>query len=395
MVTLALKSGETVSRSRDADGLRLNPCDVVIIGDCRGRKFPPTDIEIMGMALDLYENGQLQAIEARKTTVEGAKNTPVVTFGFTRTNAGRLLVEGFKVPEELGGRFAHPATGELIKDGEHVQQKEFKLLTRIIDCNEENAFRRNIHENQVRNETTDIDDAYNQQLLRDRFGKTDAQIARIYNYKAQNRVSRLKNLLQLEDGIQVLVHNGEMGTQAALDLIDVDPKERAALIKKATKGGKVNGTALRGLVRDATLSDADTGDDLDLGGAAADLVGEDNKDGDGKDGKVPTKKGNRAARGKGGKTRTMAELRKYLDNRNGGDSAEYDVPEYTAAYNKKLRAFADGKITDTQMDNAQVAFAGDSARDYIMDLFTTLHDKDAKAAAVLKKLAQDVHGIEL
>ena len=395
MVTLALKSGETVSRSRDADGLRLNPCDVVIIGDCRGRKFPPTDEDIADMALDLFVNGQLQAIEARKTTVQGVKNTPVVTFGFTRTNAGRLLVEGFKVPEELGGRYLHPDSGKEIEAGEQVQQADFKLLTRIIDCNEEKAFFRNIHENQKRNETTDIDDAHNHQQLRDRFGKTDAEIARIYTYKNQNRVSRLKNLLQLDDEIQMLVHYGEMGTQAAIDLIDVDPKERAALIKKATKGGKVNGTALRGLVRDATLSDADTGDDLDLGGAAADLVGEDNKDAEGKDGKVPTKKGNRAARGKGGKTRTMAELRKYLDNRNGSESAEYDVPEYTAEYNKKLRAFADGKITDTQMDNAQVVVSNAAARDYIMDLWTTLHDTDGKAATTLKKLTKEVHGIEL
>lgn len=220
------------------DLLFVDPFQVIVKEELRGRHKAPSEEQILQRALSMMTHGQIQPVDARKN----ADKQLVLNAGFTRTAAARLIRTGFVNPE----------TGVEMKD------EAFMLQLKVVDANDQEAFERNIVENAHRNETTPIDDAHNQRRLRDQYGKTDAEITRLYGYSSPNKVGNLAKLLLLDEPAQNLVHEGNMSVKAALDLLDLPAEKQAeALALAMTENGKVSGAAITDAARDHALAVTD------------------------------------------------------------------------------------------------------------------------------------------
>lgn len=218
----------------------VDPNEIMVKEELRGRTRPPSDGEIVGMAESMLKHGQLQAVECRRVQ----DNRLLLTMGFTRTAAARLIRAGF---EDSNGAFQ--------------QDAEFRLKVGITNSNDQDAFVHNIVENSHRKQTSPIDDAHNQERMRDRYGYKDADIARLY-LCAPAKVSNYKKLLQLSEAAQSLVHGGRMSVQAAFDFLELPPDQQEEYIKNAQEnGGKVKGSDVRAAVRDNQLGDGILNDD--------------------------------------------------------------------------------------------------------------------------------------
>lgn len=252
------------------DLLFVDPFQVQVKEELRGRHKPPTEEAVIKMAMSIVEFGQEVPVECRKI----ADHKLQLTLGFTRTAAIRLIRTGFT---DLEGVV-------------HEPDENFRLKVVITDTNDDMAFIRNIVENAHRNATTAMDDAFNQQRLRDKYAKTNAEIARLYQYKGQGMVTRLKKLLGLDSRFQDMVHEGTLSINGALELLDLPAEDRDAALKAATDtdSGKVNATDLRAQVRDRILADQDAteGDSdgsviMPPDGTAGDVTGDGSGFGDG------------------------------------------------------------------------------------------------------------------
>ena len=215
------------------DVYRVDPNDIVVHEELRGRKFPPTPEQIMKRAISLFVHGQIQPISGRRN----ADNKIESVAGFTRVNAGRLLRDGF---EYEGTRYHDP---------------EFLIDVSLQKVDDLQALLLNIEENNERNQVSDIDDAFNQQRLRAAYGWTDKAIAEAYKYNNTNRVSRLKKLLQLTEEEQQLVHVGALSMAAGLELLNMTPEDRAAAVEQAKQGVKLSASALQDQIRDTVFAD--------------------------------------------------------------------------------------------------------------------------------------------
>lgn len=232
----------------------VDPYKVIVKEELRGRFKPPTEQQIIELAVSMMDNGQQQAVQVRKLK----SNEIQLNLGFTRTAAARLIRAGFT---DLEGVFR--------------QDENFKLKVVVSDANDEQAFRNNIVENAHRNQTSPIDDAHNQHRLRERYGMEDGDITKLYRYGDPNKVARLRRLLQLPRPLQDRVHEyavteGKSGlpVAAALDLLDLPEAKQAEAIAKATKdSGLVVAAAIKAQVRDHHLSD-DAGQSLPSGAPA-------------------------------------------------------------------------------------------------------------------------------
>lgn len=246
-MALKINAGDDVKRG---DLFMIDPFQVVVKEDLRGRHLPPTDEVIIDMALSMMEHGQRQPVECRKVE----NNKLLLVLGFTRTAAARLIRSGFVNPE----------TGEEVKD------ESFKIKVSITDANDQKAFLNNIVENAHRNQTSPIDDACNQHRLRDQYGFSDADIKRLFQYKDANKVGRLRKLLSLPSKAQMLVHEGRLPVQAALDILDIqDEDARNEAFEKIYTECGVNGKAkasdVRTMVRQYHLNDDNKEDDGENG----------------------------------------------------------------------------------------------------------------------------------
>ena len=232
-MAMKLNAGTDVKRG---DLFFVDPFQIIVKEELRGRRFPPTAEQITEMAMSIFDNNQRQPIECRRV---GPDKRLQSTAGFTRINAIRLIREGF--------------TGT---DDEFRQDENFKVQVKIVDCDDKTALCNNIIENAHRNETSDIDNAHNQNTLRERYGYNDTEIAHLYQYKSSVKVGRLRRLLELSDDEQKLVHTGKLGTQAAIDALELPADKRAALFAElADEKGKINGSAIADQVREHILSD--------------------------------------------------------------------------------------------------------------------------------------------
>jgi ParB-like chromosome segregation protein Spo0J len=206
----------------------LNPFDVLIDENSRGRFIAPSDEQIVEMAVSMHKNGQISPVECRRSVPD---LRPVLVLGFTRTAAARLIRSGFDaVIDDQPTRVHDPA---------------FLLKVNVVENNDESAFLRNIEENKARNATSIIDDVHNWQKLADRYGRSDAEIAKIYGVSA-SYVSRNRKLLRLGFATQVAVHRGELPVTAALTLADEVPERDHEAILQAVKAhdGDVTGTGV-------------------------------------------------------------------------------------------------------------------------------------------------------
>jgi ParB-like chromosome segregation protein Spo0J len=226
-MAMKLNVSEDFSRK---DYFFVSPYDIKVVEELRGRHTPPSEEKIIEMAESLLDHGQQQPVQCRK--IEG--NRLQLNMGFTRTAAARLIREGF-------------TDNEGVKRGD----PEFKLKVIIVESNDETAFINNIVENQHRNETNPIDDAHNQYKLSDRYGKSDAEIAKIYKYKNTTKVAKLRRLLSLSKEHQDMVAKGTLSVETAMDVLELPAEKRDEAIATAIGGtGRVKASVIREEVRD-------------------------------------------------------------------------------------------------------------------------------------------------
>lgn len=227
-----INAGEGVRRG---DVFFVDPFQVIVSEEMRGRCTPPTEDKIISLAESMLDYGQRQPVECRRDGL----NRLVLSMGFTRTAAARLIRDGYEI------------------DGQRRCDPEFKMKVLLTDANEETAFLHNIVENAHREATSPIDDAMNQQKLRDRYGKSDAEIARLYRCD-YTKIGRLRKLLNLSAEAQNLIHRGAMTVQAGIDILDLPEDQRQTAIAAATQAnGNVSGSEVRSVVRDHILSNAE------------------------------------------------------------------------------------------------------------------------------------------
>lgn len=223
-----------------SDLYSVTPEDIIVSEDDRGRSTPPSDTVIKQLALSILAHGQRQAIECRKDV----GNKLRLNMGFTRYEAVMLIRKGF----EYNGTTYH--------------DPNFLLKTTVSNTNAETAFIHNIVENAHRNATSPVDDAINQQKLRNRYGKNDADIAELYQCTVTH-VQRMASLLGLSAELQTKVHEGTLPVSAAIDLLAVPEDKRDEILALATdeESAKVSGQAVKAQVRDAVInSKKDKGD---------------------------------------------------------------------------------------------------------------------------------------
>ena len=309
-MAVSIKTEHEVKRT---DMFGVDPFDIVVKEELRGRWEAPTEKEILDMAMSLMTHGQRQPVEVRKQP----DKRPVLTLGFTRTAAARLIRTGFK-------------------DTDGVDQKDENFILKCIvsDADEEQAFFHNIVENAHRNATSHIDDAHNQAKMRDKYMKSNAEIAKIYRI-TEDWVGRLQRILMLPKEIQMMIHLKKMPMGAGLDLLDLPEEKQKSAIEAAVKSnGKVDGTVIREQVRDHLLNDEEKEK------ALAQVANNG----------VPTQT-EENGKGKGGsrayKKRSMSDLRKYLK------AKEEDHPDDAVkAFAKTLGLWMDGARKDETLDKA-------------------------------------------
>lgn len=227
--SLNVESGEM----KRGDKFGVNPFDIIVRNDLRGRIQAIPEEKLVELAYSLYTHGQRQDVRCRKDN----EGRPVLVSGFNRNAAARLIRNGFEY------------------EGQFLQNPNFLLNCTLETCNDREAFEHNIVENEHRHATSPIDDAHNQRRLRDEYNYSDAEIARLYRYKSQNKVATLAKLLLLSDEEQQLVHNELLAVQAAVDLLEAPADTRAQIVSEIQAGAKVSGTDIRSQIRDHILSD--------------------------------------------------------------------------------------------------------------------------------------------
>jgi ParB-like chromosome segregation protein Spo0J len=139
-----------------------------------------------------------------------------IIFGTTRYRAVMLIRVGFTVPN------TEPA--QVIRD------PDFKLGVRVLNVSPEKAFVLTITENANRNQTNDLDDALNHEILRTRYGHSAADIVTLYGYKNRTRVDQLQRILTLEAPFRAALNDGNLSLAAAVELASLPPDKRDAAL---------------------------------------------------------------------------------------------------------------------------------------------------------------------
>ncbi len=231
-MALQVNAGSDLKRG---DLFGVDPREIDISEELRGRHKPPDEDTIIAMAESMLKYGQRQPVECRRIKPD---LTLRLTAGFTRANAARLIVDGFTGP-----------------NGVRPPVPDFKLKAIVVEGNDADAFLWNVVENAHRNQTSPIDDAHNQRRLRELLMLSDEEIAVLYRCGVP-KVEKLRSLLGLPHKIQDQVHDGVLSVQGALDLLELAPEKRAEAVEKATsESGKIVGTKIRDQVRDEHLAD--------------------------------------------------------------------------------------------------------------------------------------------
>jgi ParB-like chromosome segregation protein Spo0J len=360
---------------RRGDMYSVDPKKVMVRNDLRGRRYPPTDLDIIRRAVSFYRYGQIQPCEVRLMTHNGVSNVPYLNSGFTRCAAARLLRDGFTVPDDFEEEAITEGMAAKIapvKPGDFVQVADFMLQCRAVKCNDDEALIRNIVENNERNDTTWIDDAYNQERLRRDCGMSNADIARLYGYGngGQSKVSRLSRLLELPEWLQERIHYGLVPVSAALELLDSGRpvEEWEALLSDATNDhGKVVATKLVDTVRDQQLADFQNADEAEAAAA---------------NGTCPITSGQVTAAEVKVKPRTMTHLRKLVES---VCTREWEnVDDATIVLFQKIKLWMTGRCKDETLLTAfqahlEAGVAAESEPEEVTD------EEAVEAMALLKE----------
>lgn len=210
--------------------------DVRVNRERSGRVSPATPEEVADLAASIDVFGQLQPVEVVK---DSAGNMTLVS-GFTRFDAVELLNE-------------QKNTNNTNRVLLWVAVKSTKQL------NPEDQYVRNIIENKHRRDTTPLDDAHNQQKLRQDYGWTDARIAALYRV-TPSRVSQQRRLLSLIEPIRKLVIAKRLSCAAAEELGTLSVEDQQKWFDAFTNTGhveKANTEEIREQVRESRASEDD------------------------------------------------------------------------------------------------------------------------------------------
>lgn len=172
-----------------------------IKAELNGRFAPHDDNDVQKMLSSFKEKGQLQPVLVRKLP----DHTLTLVAGFRR-HAAALLYS--------------------------AEQPEFKLKCMLFVGNEEEAFRANIEENIERKKLNPMDLAFQVRIWRERFGKKDKDIAKLYGFTPAY-ISQIKKLLSLSPDIQDKVKDEIISMSAALKLADLTEEEQREVIKES------------------------------------------------------------------------------------------------------------------------------------------------------------------
>src|SRR4051812_22350646 len=96
---MAVKINTGDSEYTRQDYFFVDPFEVIVKEELRGRRKPPTEEAIIDMATSMNDHGQQQPVQVRKAD----NNRIMLNLGFTRTAAARLIRTGFVCEDEDGG----------------------------------------------------------------------------------------------------------------------------------------------------------------------------------------------------------------------------------------------------------------------------------------------------
>ena len=205
---------------KKGDLFLIDPNEIVVDAAINGRAESHTYEEIASLAASIMQHGQQQPCVVRR--IEG--NKVQLVSGYGRHRAVMLINKG------------KPA-------------QPFPLKCTVTICNDEQAFLRNIAENRERRSYNAIDDAYNQQRLREVYGWSEKAIQELYDRSAPH-INNLRKLLRLDKKAQKKVSQKKMSVATALDLAELPAPAQQETLDSATDAtGHVNGRQVRETVR--------------------------------------------------------------------------------------------------------------------------------------------------
>jgi ParB-like chromosome segregation protein Spo0J len=195
---------------------RFFPEDIVVKAALNGRHVLP---DITALAQDIATNGQHTPVQIRK---DGGK--PVLLAGFSRWRAVSEINKGRPASERI------------------------PLRCTYVQCSEEEGFLTAISENRIRNQTTELDDAYNIKRLMKQYAKTEEQVAQIYfpgaagdELKAAIRwVRKREALVNLSPEAEQAMKDGRLKGSAAVAIAKLSQDQQKAAISKAPANGKIS-----------------------------------------------------------------------------------------------------------------------------------------------------------
>jgi hypothetical protein len=204
----------SVPHSRTSE-YRLLPEDITIKPALNGRHVLP-DIE--WLIQDILVNGQHTPVPIRN---DGGK--AVLVAGFSR----------YRAVSEINKR--------------NLMGQPVQLRCTYVQCSEEEGFLTAISENRMRNQTTELDDAYNIKRLMKQYAKTEEQVAVIYFPGAQGEdlkaalrwVRKREALVNLSPEAEQAMKDGRLKGSAAVSIAKLSQDQQKAAISKAKGNGKI------------------------------------------------------------------------------------------------------------------------------------------------------------
>ena len=300
-MSMKLEAGDC----KKGDLFSIFPQDIVVDPTKNTRKVPHTPEQVQALAQSILANRQQQPAVVRR--IDG--NRVQLVAGYGRWQAVNHI-------------------NSILQPDNPV-----RLQCKVSDLNEEEAFIASLVENLDRAETTPVDDAHAQRVLRETYLWEEERIAAFYR-KSVSHLGKLREVLKLSTPIQKEVSDGNLSVDGAVALAKLPERERMDVVETTKDAnGKVNAQAVDALaklpqgVREDLVNDhLDSGEPILPNQARA---------------AVRTVK---QARGKRGPKRNMKELAEFLEGMTG--NAEQRSCRKLA---ENLLAYIGGKISDEDM----------------------------------------------
>lgn len=189
----------------------IAPEDIIAEQGQNGRWMPHTEDAVRRRCESYEREGQITPVTVRKDH----EGKPKLVLGFCRHAAAMLYNK------------RHP-------------DSPMKLKCVHATLNDEEAFKKNVIENQEVERTTPVDDAFNMRRFREDYGWSDKQIAEFYGVSS-SYVSQLNKLLTLPKETILLVHTKLLTLGAALDLAGLSREDQAEVLEAAKTNHVVAG----------------------------------------------------------------------------------------------------------------------------------------------------------